>query len=53
MKYPPPSTYESRMIIFKLNPSLKILVEEKMPRGDPTLPLPSQIPFDDQPRNEI
>ena len=43
MKSPPPSSYESRMRIFKLNPSLKGLMEEMMPiEGIEPLLLPSQ-----------
>ena len=33
MKFPPPSIFEPRMKIFKLNPSFKRLMEEIMPTG--------------------
>ena len=42
MTFPPPSTSESRMILFNLDPSLKGLVIKKTPKGGiEVLPLPS------------
>lgn len=65
MKYPPPSTHESWMNFFKLNPLLKGLADEMMARGVQNsylFPLKGrtkgtshqlQAPLDDQFWNEV